>query len=103
MSKLPVITMIVVLLAAAPASAQWVHQTEMVTLGKITAVDLQRATLTLDTGAQFTLAPSLQYTTTPAINQEVQVTYSEQSGQKVARIIDLGVRRSNGDDSWQSG
>ena len=88
MNKLPVITMIVFLLAAAPAFAQVVHQTETVALGKITALDLQRGTLTLDTGAQFTFAPSLQYTGTPAINKEVQVTYSEQGGQKVARIID---------------
>lgn len=93
MNKLPVITMVVFLLAAAPVFAQGVPQTEMSTMGKITAVDLQRGTLTLDTGAQFTLAPTLQYTTIPAINQEVQVTYSEQGGQKVARIIDL--RRAN--------
>ena len=95
MSKLRVITMIALLLAAAPALAQGVHQTEMVALGKITAVDLQRGTLTLDTVAQFTLAPSLQYTTTPTINQEVQVTYSDQAGQKVARIIDLAPRNIN--------
>ena len=95
MNTLRVITMMVLLLAAAPASAQWVHQTETVALGRITAVDLQRGTLTLDTGAQFTLAPSLQYTTTPAINQEVQVTYSEQDGQKVARIIDRAPRNIN--------
>ena len=92
MHKLPAITMIVLLLAAAPAFAQWVHQTETVTSGRITAVDLQRGTLALDTGVQFTLAPSLQYTTTPALNQEVQVTYSEQGGQKVARIIDIAPR-----------
>ena len=95
MNKLPVITMMVFLLAAAPAAAQWVHQTETVALGRITAVDLQRGTLTLDTGVQFALAPSLQYTTTPAINQEVQVTYGEQGGQKVARIIDLAPRNIN--------
>jgi hypothetical protein len=92
MNKLPVIATFVLLLAAAPAFAQVVHQTEMVTLGRITAVDLQRGTLALDTGVQFTLASSLQYTTLPAINQEVQVTYSEQGGQKVARIIDLAPR-----------
>jgi len=95
MNKLPVITMMVILLAAAPAFAQWVHQTETVALGKITAVDLQRGTLTLDTGARFTLAPTLQYATTPAINQEVQVTYGEQDGQQVARIIDLAPRNIN--------
>jgi len=88
MNRLPVFIMIVVLLAAAPAFAQVVHQTETVALGKITALDLQRGTLTLDTGAQFTLAPSLQYTGTLAINKEVQVTYSEQGAQKVARVID---------------
>ena len=41
---------------------------------------------------QSTLAPSLEYTSAPAIGQEVQMTYSEQGGQKVARIIDVGVR-----------
>src|SRR5512146_1658548 len=95
MNKLPMVATFVLLLAAAPALAQAVHQTEMVTLGRITAVDLQRGTLALDTGMQFTLAPSLQYTTTPAINQEVQVTYSEQGGQKIARILDLAPRNIN--------
>lgn len=92
MHKLLVIAMIGLLLTAAPALAQ---QKEMVTLGRITAVDLQRGTLALDTGVQFTLAPSLQYTIAPAINQEVQVTYSEQGGQKIARIIDLAPRNIN--------
>lgn len=68
MRTLPAIATIVILLAAAPAFAQVIHQTETVTLGGITAVDLQRGALTLDTGMQFTLAPFLQYTTTPAIN-----------------------------------
>jgi len=94
MNKLPVITMIVLLLAAAPAFAQMAGQagqssTMMSTMGKIVAVDLQRRTLTLDTGMQFTLAPSLQYTTSPALDQQIRVTYSEQGGQKVAHIIDL--------------
>jgi hypothetical protein len=95
MNKLRVITMIAPLVAAAPAFAQGVHQTEMVDIGKITAVDLQHGTMTLDTGAQFTLAPSLPYTTAPAIDQQVQVTYSEQGGQKVARIIDLATTDIN--------
>ena len=94
MNKLPVITMIVLLLAAAPAFAQMAAQagqssTMVSTMGKITAVDLQRRTLALDTGAQFTLAPTLQYTTLPALDQQVQVTYNEQGGQKVAQVIDL--------------
>ncbi len=88
MRKRRAITLIVLLLAVAPALA-WAGRTEMVALGRITAVDLQRGTLMLDTGPRFTLAPTVQYTTTPAINQEVQVTYSEQGGQKVARIIDI--------------
>ena len=94
MNKLSAITMIVLLLAAAPAFAQITAQTGqtstiMSTMGKITAVDLQSRTLALDTGAQFTLAPTLQYTTLPALDQQVQVTYNEQGGQKVAQVIDL--------------
>jgi len=80
MKTLSIITLLGLLLAGTPALAQAGPQTEMSTMGKIAAVDLQRGTLTLDTGAQFTLAPTLQYTTALAINQEVQVTYSEQSG-----------------------
>ena len=95
MTKRLVIAMMVLFLAAAPAFAQWVQQDEMVALGKITSVSLERGTLTLDTGAHFTLAPSLQYTTTPTINQEVQVTYNERDGKKVARIIDLEPRNIN--------
>ncbi len=95
MRQFPVVAIIVLLLVAAPTFAQTGQQMEKVALGKITAVDLQRGTLVLDTGMQFTLAPSLQYTTTPAINQEVQVTYSEQGGRKVARIIDLAPRNIN--------
>ncbi len=95
MRQFSVIAIIVLLLVAAPTFAQTGQQMEKVALGKITAVDLQRGTLVLDTGMQFTLAPSLQYTATPAINQEVQVTYSEQDGQKIARIIDLAPRNIN--------
>ena len=95
MNKLSMITLLGFLLAVTPAVAQASPQTEMSTMGKITAVDLQRGTLTLDTGAQFALAPTLQYTTAPAINQEVQVTYSEQSGQKIAHIIDLAPPSNN--------
>ncbi len=95
MRQFPVVAILVLLLVAAPTFAQTGQQMEKVALGKITAVDLQRGTLVLDTGMQFTLAPSLQYTTTLAINQEVQVTYSEQGGRKVARIIDLAPRNIN--------
>jgi len=64
------------------------QQKEMVATGTITEIDLANGTVTLDTGTQFTLAPSLQYTSFP-VGQEVQVTYSEQDGEKVARVIDV--------------
>jgi hypothetical protein len=97
-------TLLVVLLLTAPAFAQMTdspstpgnmpesgyHQKEMLATGRITEIDLSKGTVTLDTGTQFTLAPSLQYTSFPALGQEVQVTYSEDGGQKVARIIDVG-------------
>ena len=95
MNTLSLVTLLGLLLAVTPAVAQASPQTEMSTMGKIAAVDLQRGTLTLDTGAQFTLAPTVQYTTVLAVNQEVQVTYSEQSGQKVAHIIDLAPPSNN--------
>jgi hypothetical protein len=109
MNKLPAITMIVFLLAAAPAFAQTAdqagqsgnmpengyHQTELSTMGKIAAVDLAHGTLTLDTGAQFSLAHSFEFTSSPALGQEVQVTYGEQGGQKVAHIIDVGGTNSH--------
>ena len=104
MKKFTAATLLAVMLVAAPAFAQMTtppstpgnmpeggfHQKEMLETGRITEIDLSRGTVTLDTGTQFTLAPSLQYTSFPALGQEVQVTYSEESGQKVARIIDVG-------------
>lgn len=66
------------------------HQKEMLAVGKITEIDLANGTVTLDTGAQFTLSPALQYTSFPALGEDVQVTYSEQGGKNVARIIDVG-------------
>ncbi len=72
------------------------HQTEVLTTGKITEIDLSNGTLTLDTGMQFTLSPALQYTSFPVLGEDVQVTYSEQGGQKVARIIDVGSTRTQG-------
>lgn len=65
------------------------QQKEMLAAGRITEIDLANGTVTLDTGTQFTLAPSLQYTSFPALGQEVAVTYSEQDGKKVARVIDV--------------
>ena len=103
MKKFTGATLLAVMLVAAPAFAQMstpstpgnmpesgFHQKEMLETGRIAEIDLANGTVTLDTGTQFTLAPSLQYTSFPALGQEVQVTYSEESGQKVARIIDVG-------------
>lgn len=104
MKKFTGTTLLSVLLLATPVLAQMTdspstpgnmpesgyHQKEMLATGKITEIDLAKGTVTLDTGTEFTLAPSLQYTSFPALGQEVQVTYSEEGGQKVARIIDVG-------------
>jgi hypothetical protein len=62
----------------------------MLTQGRITTIDLADGTVTLDNGMQFTLAPSLQFTSFPALGQEVQVTYEEHDGKNVAQIIDVG-------------
>ena len=112
MGKFTVVAVLAVLLLTTPAFAQLAgqssepgtitmtesgyHQKEMLAAGRITEIDLANGTVTLDTGTQFTLAPSLQYTSFP-VGQEVQVTYSEQDGQKVARVID--VHTSGGDQS----
>ena len=104
MKKFTGATLLAVLLLAAPAFAQMTNppstpgnmpesgyqQKEMLATGRIAEIDLAQGTVTLDTGTQFSLAPSLQYTSFPALGQEVQVTYSEEGGQKVARIIDVG-------------
>lgn len=68
------------------------HQTEMSVTGKITELDLSAGTVTLDNGTQFTLAPSLQFTSFPALGQDVEVLYDEQGGKRVARSIDQSVR-----------
>jgi len=101
MKKMTGLAVLAVLLLTTPAFAQMTTQPiapenmsvsggqkEMVETGKIAEVDIANGTVTLDNGTQFTLAPSLQYTNFPATGQEVQVTYSEQDGKKVARIID---------------
>jgi len=109
MKKFTVATVLGVLLLTTPVFAQMTsdpgtmtmnengyHQTEMLALGRITEIDLAKGTVTLDTGMQFTLSPALQYTSFPALGEDVQVTYSEQGGQKVARIIDVGGTRTQG-------
>ena len=109
MEKFVGATVLAVLLLTTPVFAQMTgdpgtmtmnesgyHQTEVLTTGRITEIDLAKGTLTLDTGMQFTLSPALQYTSFPALGEDVQVTYSEQGGQKVARIIDVGSSRTQG-------
>ena len=105
------VVVVAVLLAGTPAFAQMaappdqpgnmpesgVHQTEMTVMGKITELDLAGGTVTLDNGTQFTLAPSLQFTSAPAVGQDVEVQYGEQGGQRVARSVDQSVRGGNSD------
>ena len=109
MNKLSMMIFMGLLLAATPAFAQTAdsagqpgtmpengyHQTELSTMGKITAVDLANGSLTLDTGMEFRLAPAFEFTSAPALGQDVQVTYDEQGGQKVAHIIDVGGTNSH--------
>jgi hypothetical protein len=109
MNKLSLIALLGVLLAVTPAVAQMTdatgqpgnmpengaHQMELSTMGKITAVDFANGTLALDTGEQFKLAPSFEFTSAPALGQDVQVTYDEQGGQKVVHIIDVGGTNSH--------
>jgi hypothetical protein len=78
-----------------PMNEAGYHQTLMLTSGKITAIDLAQGTLTLDTGTQFTLAPSFEYTSLPALGENVDVTYDEQNGKKVAHMIDVGGTNSH--------
>jgi hypothetical protein len=108
MNTLSLITLLGLLLAVTPAIAQMTdttqpgtmpdngyHQPARSTMGKITAVDLANGTLALDTGEQFRLAPSFEFTSAPALGQDVQVTYDEQGGQKVIHIIDVGGTNSH--------
>lgn len=73
------------------------RQDQMLAQGRITTIDLSEGTVTLDNGMQFRLAPSLQYTSFPALGQEVSVTYEDHGGTNVARIIDVGGTHSGGD------
>jgi hypothetical protein len=73
-----------------PKMSQAGQQTQMSATGKISEIDLAQGTLTLDDGTQFTLPPNFQYTSFPAVGQEVEVIYDDQGGQKVARSLDQG-------------
>ena len=107
MEKFTVVTVLAVLLFTAPVFAQTIqpydlgsmnqHQSsETLATGRITEIDLSKGTLTLDNGRHFTLSPALQYTSTPMLGEEAQVTYSQQGDQNVARIIEVGGTRSQG-------
>lgn len=71
-------------------------QSQISVMGKIVELDLSQGTVTLDNGEQFTLAPSFQYTSFPAIGQQVEVTYQEEGGKRVAHSIEVN---STGDSS----
>ncbi len=110
MAKFTVATVLAGLLCTTPAIAQMTrdsgpttirevgyHQTEVLATGRITEIDLAKGTMTLDTGMQFILSRALQYTSAPTLGEEVQVTYSKDGGQNVARIIEVGSTRSHHD------
>jgi uncharacterized protein DUF1344 len=116
MQKLTLATMVAALLLATPAFAQQTttqpaepgtlsmndngyNQSQMMTHGKIVEIDLARGTMTLDNGAEFTLAPNFEFTSSPAVGQEVDVTFDQQNGQNVAHIVEVGgtSSRSGGD------
>ena len=115
MKTLGLVAVCAVLLAGIPAFAQVAtppvapgsipmpetgyHQSQAMLTGTIVEVDLANGTLTLDNGRHFTLAPSLQWTSFPALGQEVQVLYDEQGGQSVVRAIDQSVHGSDGGGS----
>ena len=105
MRKVTLVVLTAVVLFAPAAYAQMLEQTSqpgseqlstdgsgqsMVAVeGKIKVVDLSQGTLTLEDGTQFTLPPSFQYTSFPAIGDQVQVRYAREGDQKVIRAIDI--------------
>lgn len=70
-------------------------QTEMTVTGRIASLDLSQGTLTLDSGMQFTLPQSFEYTSFPAVGQDVAVTYDMQGGHNVLHMIDVGDTNSH--------
>jgi hypothetical protein len=73
-----------------PNSSGWIHMKEESVVGKITELDLPHKTLALDNGMEFMLAPSFEFTSDPALGQEVEVIYEEQGAQKIAHSVDVG-------------
>jgi len=70
-------------------------QTEMTVTGRVASIDLSQGTLTLDNGMQFTLAPNFEFTSFPAVGQDVAVTYDTQGGHNVLHMIDVGDTNSH--------
>jgi hypothetical protein len=67
--------------------------------GKITTVDLSQGTLTLDNGTEISLPQTFQYTSAPAVGEQVEVLFVEQGGHKEARSIDLDTGGRSSHDS----
>jgi len=64
-------------------------QTDLRVTGKITDFDFAHRRMALDDGEQFTLPENPEYSSLPMIGQSVEVTFTEQNGQKVVQQIDL--------------
>ncbi len=112
MKTLTLVALAAFVLMAAPAYAQMqaadqtagqslampengAHQDQMTITGKIASLDLSQGTLTLDNGMQFTLPQNFEYTSFPAVGQDVAVTYDMQGGHNVLHIIDVGDSNSH--------
>jgi hypothetical protein len=111
MKKLAIATGFALLVAAAAASAQMSDlssqggtaamtgtgsQPETTVVGKIKEFDLANRTLLLEDGTQLTLPESFEYTSFPAVGQEVEVTFDAQDPQKVIRSIDVNSGGNSG-------
>ena len=72
----------------APITVTDGNQPELTIVGKIKELDLANGSMTLQDGTQFNLPPSFQYTSFPAVGEEVEVTFDVHGGQKVVRFID---------------
>lgn len=77
-------------LGESEASQDWA-----VVMGRITELDLARGTVTLDNGMEFALPLSFQFTSFPAIGQEVVVSYVEEGGRPTVRSIEIGGMRED--------
>jgi hypothetical protein len=64
-------------------------------VGEIKDLDWAHETLTLDSGARFTMPPMFPYTTFPALGQYVKVFYVEENGHSVVRMIETGGQKSH--------